>query len=68
MWTRKIKKDGHLHKIINRCTGHVNETSFLICPECQFIYDSEYASYDISIKELDDWIAEHLEEIMMGWE
>lgn len=66
-WTRKIKKDGNLHKTINRCTGHPNGASYLICPKCKFSYDCEHASQDIPVKELDEWIHEHLEEILEGW-
>lgn len=68
MWTRKIKKDGHLHKTVNRCSGYTNGATFLICPKCNFSYDCEHASYDIPVKKLDEWISEHLEEIAQGWE
>lgn len=35
------------------CTGH----------KCCFTYDVEHASHDKPVKEFDEWIAEHLEEI-----
>ena len=64
--SRKIKKDGNLHKVINKSErGRVLGTPYLSCSSiyCDFTYDVEHRSQDKPIKEIDDWIFEHLEEI-----
>ena len=62
-WSRKINKDGYLCKIINKSYGHPNGASYLECPRCRFSYDTEHASYDESIPELDEWINKHKKEL-----
>lgn len=68
--SRKINNNGKLHKVINRCTAkpNTNSPSYLRCSNrCGFTYDTEHASKDETIKELDNWINQHLEEISK-WE
>lgn len=64
--SKKIKKDGTLHKTMNYSTrGEATGAPYLKCekPNCFFSYDVEHASKDIHIPEIDNWITEHLEEI-----
>ena len=64
--SKKIKNDGTLHKTMNYSIGgSVTGAPYLKCERynCGFSYDVEHASGDKSIEEIDDWIAEHLEEI-----
>lgn len=64
--SKKIRKNGELHKVTNRSyRGDVVGAPYLKCEstKCNFSYDVERASHDERIKELDDWIQEHLEEI-----
>lgn len=64
---RKIKKDGNLHKTINRCTAKplYNAASYLKCTNinCVYTYDTEHASNDEPVEEFDIWIKSHLDEI-----
>lgn len=64
-WSRKIKKDGRLYKVINYSVGQPNGPSFLECSNnnCHFSYDTEHASHDEPNPELDEWIEEHREEL-----
>lgn len=63
-WGRKIKKDGTLHKVINRSTGTPTDIIFLKCPKymCNFYYDVS-TTPEKSYPLLDEWIDEHYEEI-----
>lgn len=64
--SQKINNDGSLHKVKNISTrGNVNGAPYLKCTghKCCFTYDVEHASHDKPVKEFDEWIAEHLEEI-----
>jgi hypothetical protein len=65
VWSRKIKKDGNLHKVINKSFGQPNGASFFECSKygCGFSYDTEHASHDEPVPELDTWIEEHRNEI-----
>ena len=66
VWSRKIKKDGNLHKVINKSFGQPNGSSFLECTKygCGFSYDTERIShsYNESVPELDEWIEKHGDE------
>ena len=64
--SKKIRKDGRLYKVTNRSDkGPVHEAPYLKCEsmKCNFSYDVEHASHEKPIEALDDWIAEHLDEI-----
>lgn len=64
--SKKINNDGSLHKKKNvSINGQVTGAPYLKCPAymCDFTYDVEHASKDKPVKEIDDWITEHLEEI-----
>lgn len=65
IWSRKIKKDGSLYKIINKSCGHPNGISFLQCEKygCKFSYNIDYASCDEPIPELNAWIENHRKEL-----
>lgn len=47
VWSRKIKKDGNLHKVINKSFGQPNGASFFECSKygCGFSYDTEHVRY-----------------------
>lgn len=66
-WSRKINKDGSLHKVINRSSGQPNGPSFLECENrnCNFSYDTEHASHDEHNPSLDSWIEEHRMELWL---
>lgn len=64
--SKKIRKDGSLYKVKNYSTyGNTTGAPYLKCENsrCNFTYDVEHASKDKPVKEIDDWISEHLEEI-----
>lgn len=64
--SKKIKNDGSLYKTMNYSTGgSVSGAPYLKCSNylCDFTYDVEHASHDETVKKLDDWIIEHLDEI-----
>lgn len=46
-------------------SGSVSGAPYLKCSNylCNFTYDVEHASHDETVKKLDDWIIEHLDEI-----
>lgn len=62
---QKNQKDGNLHKVINKSFGQPNGASFFECSKygCGFSYDTEHASHDEPVPELDTWIEEHRNEI-----
>lgn len=65
-YTKKIKNDGSLYKEAS-CSKDEETTGapYLECEnnKCDYSYDTEHASGDISVPEFDDWIWEHSDEI-----
>ena len=63
--SQRIKADGSIGKKTSSSISNTTGSPYLQCedPRCSFSYDVEHASNDEPIKEVDDWISEHLEEI-----
>lgn len=64
-WSRKINKDGNLHKTINKSLGIPQGASFLNCSsECGFVYSIEPTMGDEHFPKLDTWIKEHIDDLV----